>query len=293
MDKSKINAELARRLIAAQFPQWKDLRIDPVELGGWDNRTFHLGSDMLVRMPSAKDYEPQVEKENLWLPKLTSLLPLETPYPIALGMPGEGYPWKWSVRRWIEGIPASNAEIPSLVKFAETLAQFLHALHSIDAKDGPLPGFHSFYRGGTLCHYDVETAQAIETLKERIDAPRAAEIWKDALTSSWQKPGVWIHGDLSPGNLLVRNGRLSAVIDFGQMAVGDPACDLSIAWTFFHDSSRTAFRKALSLDSGTWNRAKAWTLWKALVTTAGATDPGNFESKRSWQILKELISEQS
>ena len=94
MDKSEINAELARRLIATQFPQWRDLRIDPVELGGWDNRTFHLGSDMLVRMPSAKDYEPQVEKEHLWLPKLAPRLPLEIPQSIALGMPGEGYPWK-------------------------------------------------------------------------------------------------------------------------------------------------------------------------------------------------------
>lgn len=290
MDKFKINAELARRLIAAQFPQWKDLRIDLVDQGGWDNKTFHLGSDMLIRMPSSEDYEPQVEKEDFWLPKLAPLLPLEIPQPIALGMPGEGYPWKWSVRRWIEGVTASSASMPNRVEFAVALAKFINALHSIDAKDGPLPGFHSFYRGGSLSHYDDEVTQAIEALKNRIDAQHTREIWEAGLASSWQKPGVWIHGDLSPGNLLVRNERLTAVIDFGQMAVGDPACDLSIAWTFFHGDSRAAFCQALPLDPETWRRAKAWTLWKALVTAAGFTDPENFESKRSWQILSELIS---
>jgi aminoglycoside phosphotransferase (APT) family kinase protein len=290
MDKSKINVELARRLIAAQFPQWKDLQIDPVSLGGWDNRTFHLGSDMLVRMPSAEAYEPQVEKEHFWLPKLSPLLPFEVPQPIALGYPGEGYPWKWSVRRWIQGSPVSSSTDLDLVRLATDLAQFLRALHSIDTTDGPLPGFHSFYRGGPLAHYDDETRTAIEFLKDKIDVKRALQIWKQALASPWGKPNVWIHGDLSPSNLLVRNGRLSAVIDFGQMAVGDPSCDLSIYWTLFNGKSRESFRKALSLDSGTWARSRAWTLWKALITAAGITDPANVESKRCWQILEDLLS---
>lgn len=281
-----INASLVRRLIASQFPQWKELSIDPVATSGWDNRTFHLGSDMLIRMPSAEAYEPQVEKEHFWLPKLAPLLPFEIPQPIALGMPGEGYPWKWSIRQWIEGNPASGATKIDLVAFAKDLAQFLRALHSIDAKDGPLSGFHSFYRGSPLSHYDAETRKAIETLKDRINTQRAIKIWEKALASRWERPNVWIHGDLSPGNLLIRNGRLSAVIDFGQMAV----CDLSIDWTFFHGESRNVFRKALPLDEDTWARGQAWTLWKALITAAGNTDPDNFESKRCWKILEDLLS---
>jgi len=290
MDKSKINAELAHRLIAVQFPQWKDLRIDPVALGGWDNRTFHLGTEMLIRMPSAEAYEPQVEKEHFWLPKLAPLLPFEIPQSIAIGMPGEGYPWKWSIRRWIEGTPASGVTKIDLVALAKDLAKFLSALHSIDAKNGPLPGFHSFYRGSPLHHYDAETRKAIETLKDRIDAQSAIELWEKALASRWERPNIWIHGDLSPGNLLIRDGCLSAVIDFGQMAVGDPSCDLSIAWTFFHGESRNALRKALPLDEHTWVRGKAWTLWKALITAAGTTNPDNFESKCCWKILENLLS---
>lgn len=286
-----IDDTLVRHLVATQFPQWKDLPIRPVALDGWDNRTFHLGERMLVRMPSAVDYVAQVEKEQQWLPKLAPFLPLPIPVPMAIGEPANGYPWKWSIYGWLEGESAAFAHITDLRDFAINLAQFLIALQCIDTTDGPLAGPHSFYRGGALTTYDVETRQAITTLKSKIDVDAATEVWEVALGTTWHRSPVWIHGDVSVGNLLVQEGRLSAVIDFGQLAVGDPACDLAIAWTLFRDESREVFRRMLPLDSGTWARGRAWTLWKALIVVAGLTDPNAIEAVQSRRIIDEVLAD--
>ncbi len=286
-----IDVSLVRRLIASQFPQWKELSIDPVATSGWDNRTFHLGQDMSVRLPSAADYELQVEKEHQWLPKLARALPLSIPIPLVMGKPEYGYPWKWSVYRWLEGETAASAKISDLVKLAIDLAGFLTALQKIDATGGPLPGLHSFFRGGSLSVYDNETRRSINFLKDKINVTLAIEIWEAALVSSWKNPSVWVHGDISVGNLLVRDDKLSAIIDFGQLAVGDPACDLAINWTLFYGKSREAFQEALFLDKETWARARGWTLWKALVVAAGFTDPNNSESKQCWRIIEDVISD--
>jgi aminoglycoside phosphotransferase (APT) family kinase protein len=243
--------------VATQFPQWKDLSIRAVAVGGWDNMTFHLGEHMLVRMPSAVQYTFQVEKEHQWLPILAPLLPLEIPEPLALGEPAEGYPWKWSIYRWLEGKTAASGSIADLCDFAGSLAELLIALERIDATDGPLPGPHNFYRGGTLMTYDSETRQAIAALKGKIDTKTAIEVWEAGLATTWQNPPVWVHGDISAGNLLVQDGRLSAVIDFGQLGIGDPACDLAITWTLFKGESRDIFRTMLSLDADTWARGRA------------------------------------
>lgn len=284
-----INTSLVQRLVAAQFPQWKDLPIRPVALSGWDNRTFHLGEHMLVRMPSRVEYASQVEKEHRWLPKLAPLLPLPIPVPLAMGEPGEGYPWKWSIYRWLEGEPASSGRIADLSAFASSLAHFLAAFQGIDSTGGPAPGPHSFYRGGSLKNYNDETRRAIEALKGKIDAGAASAVWDEALSTAWHGKGVWVHGDMSAGNLLVQNGKLSAVIDFGQLTVGDPACDLAIAWTLFQGKSREVFRGMLPLDAGTWARARGWTLWKALVVAAGFTDPNNAESRQCWRIIDHVL----
>ena len=148
-------------LVDTQFLQFRDLPVQPVELSGWDNRTFRLGKHMLVRMPSSKRYAIQVEKEQKWLPRLASLLPLPIPLPVTMGEAGEDYPWRWSIYHWIEGETATSAHIADLGDFATNLAQFLIALQSIDPTDGPLPGLHNFYRGGPLTIYDTETRQAI------------------------------------------------------------------------------------------------------------------------------------
>jgi len=229
----RIDAALVRRLIAAQFPPWADLPVRPVEAGGWDNRTFRLGPRMTARLPSAEPYALQVEKEHRWLPKLAPLLPLPIPVPLAKGAPAGGYPWQWSVYRWLEGEPASVGGIADLRRFATDLAEFLNALRRSDPTGGPPPGRHNFFRGGPLTVYDAETRQAIAALEGRVDTGAASAVWQAALGAKWDGSPVWFHGDVAAGNLLVEDGRLGAVIDFGTSGVGDPACDLAIAWTLF------------------------------------------------------------
>ena len=217
-----IDAALVGRLVAAQYPRWADLPIRPVELAGWDNTTFRLGEDMSVRLPSAVAYAPQVEKEHRWLPRLAPLLPPPIPVPLAKGQPGEGYPFHWSVYRWLDGETAMTGRIDDVGEFAEALAEFLTALRRIDPAGGPLPGRHNFFRGGPLRVYDAETRQAIVALEGRIDVFAAAAVWEAALAATWHGPPVWFHGDIAAGNLLVEGGRLSAVIDFGTSGGGRP-----------------------------------------------------------------------
>lgn len=264
-----IDASLVRRLVAAQFPQWADLPVRPVANGGWDNRTFHLGEALSVRLPAARRYAAAVEKEQRWLPALAPQLPLPIPEPVALGRPGEGYEWPWSVCRWLPGDIAEAAPPADLTGFGEDLAGFLLALQRAEATDGPPAGKHSFHRGGDLAVYDAETREALGRLDGKVDTDRARALWDAARASRWERPPVWVHGDVAPSNLLVEDGRLSAVIDFGQLNVGDPACDYAIAWTFLDADARAAFRARLAPDPGTWARAKGWTVWKALIVAAG------------------------
>ena len=263
MDKVARTPEVAARLVASQFPQWADLRVVPVALDGWDNSTFRLGHELLVRLPSPGAYEEQVEKEHQWLPILARHLPLRIPEPVAMGQPGEGFPRKWSIYRWIEGETASAERIESLTKFASGLAGFLGALYTIDARGGPPPGTHNFFRGGAVATYDKETRQSIQILADEVNAEAATDVWEAALASTWDRAPVWLHGDVTGSNLLVVHGELRAVIDFGCAAVGDPACDLVIAWTFFADESREVFRRGLGLDESTLARGRGWALWKA------------------------------
>lgn len=263
-----------RNLIATQFPQWRDLPITPVEPGGVDNRTFRLGQGLTVRVPSATGYAPQVDKEHQWLPFLAAKLPLAIPIPVAKGMPALGYPFNWSVYGWLEGETARPGGINDLSSFAVKLADFLHALQTIDSTGGPLAGAHSFYRGASLAIYEAETLTAIETLAGQIDVDRSRAVWEAARAATWHGPPVWFHGDVAADNLVTKNGNLAAVIDFGCSGVGDPACDLTIAWTLFSGESRKAFRSAVSADAATWARARGWALWKALITLAkGDTSP--------------------
>jgi len=284
-----IDELLVYQLITAQFPEWANLDIQRVEPGGWDNRTFRLGHDLLVRMPSAPVYALKVEKEQEWLPKLTPHLPLPIPQPLAMGQPGCGYPWCWSIYRWIEGETAAVGAISDLSIFASDLAEFLKALQRIDTKGGLAAGAHNFYRGGSLKVYDAETRQAIDLLQDQIDAVAATAIWEAALASVWDKKPVWVHGDVSVGNLLVQNGQLSGVIDFGGLGVGDPACDLVMAWTFFTGEARIAFQKACGLDSATWARARGWALWKALIVISGLSKSNVHETEQSWLVIAEVL----
>jgi aminoglycoside phosphotransferase (APT) family kinase protein len=261
-----IDAALVRRLIAQQFPQWADLPVTPVKIDGWDNRTYRLGSGLTARLPTHTSYVAAVDKEHQWLPVLGPQLPVEIPEAVAKGAPGEGYPYPWAIRRWIPGETATVETIADLDEFARSVAAFILALQGIDATGGPLAGAHSFHRGAPPGYYHDETLKALAVLAGAIDTDLAREVWDAALATSWDGPPVWFHGDIANGNLLVQDGHLSAVIDFGTSGVGDPACDLVIAYTFFSGSSRAAFRDAVDHDPGTWARARGWALWKALIT---------------------------
>jgi len=286
-----IDEPLVRRLIAEQFPGWIDLPVRPVASGGWDNRTFRLGDQMVVRLPSGQQYASQVEKALRWLPKLASALPLPIPEPLAMGKPGAGYLWKWSVYRWLPGEIAAPERINDMAQFATALGTFLKALQRTDPTGGPGPGPHNFHRGGSLTIYDAEARQAIAALAPVIDAAAATQAWERALNARWHGSPVWLHGDVSPGNLLVEQGRLSAVIDFGMLGVGDPACDLSIAWTLFAGESRTAFRASMEADSAMWARARGWTLWKALIVAAGQAQTNAVEAAEPLRIVKDLLTD--
>lgn len=287
----EIDTPLVRRLIRTQFPQWAHLPIRKVEPGGWDNRTFLLGDEMSVRLPSAAGYAAQVASEQHWLPKLAPHLPLPIPVPLAQGSPGEGYPWSWSVYGWLEGETATDERIADLDEFAIDLAGFLAALHRIDTAGGPPAGPQNYFRGASLTVYDTQTREALRLLEGRIDTKTARAIWNEALASEWQRPPVWLHGDIAWGNLLVKEGKLSAVIDFGSSAVGDPACDLAIAWTLFRNGSRKTFRNALPLDAGTWARGRAWTLWKAMITVSGQISRSAEEVTTSARVIDAVLAD--
>jgi len=286
-----IDVALVSQLVAAQFPQWANLAIKPVEFDGWDNHTFHLGENMSVRLPSAEWYTQQVEKEQHWLPRLAPLLPLPIPVPLAQGVPADGYPWHWSVYHWLEGEIASIERIANLPQFATTLAQFLVALQRIDPTGGPPPGPHNFFRGGPLSIYDSETRQAIAALDGKIDTGAASAVWEAALQAAWHGAPVWVHGDVSAGNLLVKGGRLCAVIDFGCSGVGDPACDLVIAWTLLSGESREAFGAALAADGATWTRGRGWALWKGLITLAEHIHTNPLAAGKARRVIDEVIAE--
>jgi aminoglycoside phosphotransferase (APT) family kinase protein len=287
----EIDASLVRRLLEAQFPQFADRPLVPAIPQGWDNRTFRLGEDMSVRLPSAEGYVLQVEKEMRWLPVLAPHLPLPIPVPLAMGTPSDLFPWPWSVRRWIDGTTARTENIRDLNAFAATLGMFLTVLQSVDAKNGPPAGSHSCFRGRPLGTYDTETRRAIHVLQDEVDARLATTVWETALNATWHGPEVWFHGDVAVNNLLMQDGHLSAVIDFGCSGVGDPAYDTVMAWTLFSGESRQVFRAALPVDEATWVRGRGWALWKALITVAECNNPSSAKASEAKRIITEILED--
>jgi aminoglycoside phosphotransferase (APT) family kinase protein len=265
-DEVDTDVSLVGRLLAAQFPQWADLPIEPVRSAGTDNALYRLGEDMVVRLPRIHWATGQVDKEQRWLPRLAPHLPLAIPVPLAMGAPAEGYPWHWSVYRWLAGETATVERVADLRQAATDLARFIAALQRIDPTGGPPPGPNNSHRGEALATRDAQTRAAIASLHGMLDAGAVTTAWEAALAApTWQGPPVWIHGDLQAGNLLARQGRLSAVIDFGCLGVGDPACDLQVAWNFLSAETRDVFRAALQVDAATWARGRGWALSVGLI----------------------------
>jgi len=288
----KIPVEVVESLINKQFPDYSKLSIKEVKPNGWDNRTFRLGSEMSVRLPSAERYAAKVSLEHKYLPYLATYLSLPIPKPILIGKPSVEYPWNWSIYGWIDGqtLDTCHFDDGELDRLADQLANFLKELQAIDASDGPKPGSHNFYRGESPVVYDAESRSSIDNLVGYIDAKAALEVWERAILSRWKKP-VWIHGDFSTGNILINGKELAGIIDFGGMAVGDPSCDLCIAWTFFKGNSREIFRSAIGLDEETWDRARGWALWKALITLESIDDKVSQKAKLQLYLIREILED--
>ncbi|MFJ3221662.1 aminoglycoside phosphotransferase family protein [Kitasatospora sp. NPDC086801] len=268
-----ISADLVLSLVREQFPEWGDLPVRPVERQGWDNRTFRLGDELTVRLPSAEGYVAGVEKEDRCLPLLSPHLPVPIPVPVGVGRPTADYPFPWSVRRWLPGTTVDAAADIDRTALARDLGAFLVALRKAPTERGPVGGRHSGFRG---CHpsvYGDDVQHALGVLEDSVDVGACRTVWADALRSAWPSAPVWFHGDVAVGNLLTRAGQLSAVIDFGTCGIGDPACDLVMAWTYFAGEERQVFRQATGLADDTWRRARGWALWKPLLTMALRSGP--------------------
>lgn len=287
----EIDVHMVKRLIATQFPQWEHHEITPVERMGHDNRTFHLGSEMLMRLPSGKAYASQSEKEQKWLPYLQKKLKIRIPTVIGHGKATTDYPHNWSVFSWITGQAVDKEFVSDIDLFARTLAEFLQEFQAIDCQQGPVAGEHNFYRGGDLQIYDKETRYLLTLFPSTFDCVELMRIWEKALSTKWDGPPVWVHGDLVSSNMLMQNGRLTAIIDFGILGTGDPACDLAMYWTFFSGNSRVIFKEQLGLDEATWTRAKGWVLWKTLLIYKEKVEQMDNEAIKAQIILEDLVAE--
>jgi aminoglycoside phosphotransferase (APT) family kinase protein len=294
-DEVEIDAALVGRLLARQFPRWAGLALEPLRPFGTDNALYRLGDEMVVRLPRRERTSRTLEKERRWLPRLAPLLPLAVPVPLAEGMPAEGYPFTWSVYSWLKGENATSRRITDLGQLAADLAQFVAALQRIDPSGGPSPGEHNFFRGVPLAERDAATRAAIASLEGKIDADQVAPAWEGALRApEWNRPPVWIHGDLDARNLLVENGWLSSVIDFGGLGVGDPACDVMVAWKVLSADTRDGFRATLSVDEATWARSRGWALSQAVIALAYYTEETNPVLVREAQRwLAEVLADQA
>jgi aminoglycoside phosphotransferase (APT) family kinase protein len=255
---------LVRRLLAAQFPMWKDERIEFVPSFGTDHDIYRLGETLVVRLPRIDWARHQAAKEAFWLPKLAPSLPLSIPVPVAAGLPTSEYPYEWSICKWLPGESATDSVIADLEQTAIDLAQFVRVLQKFDTAGAParLPG----QRGAPLRELDASVRSSIAALGSRVDGQAVYRSWEESVQAPvFHGTEVWIHGDLLPGNLLIVDGRLSAVIDFGGLNVGDPACDLQPAWALFHGKSRDRFRADLEVDDASWLRGRGWSLCQAVL----------------------------
>jgi aminoglycoside phosphotransferase (APT) family kinase protein len=291
-DEVDTDPSLVGRLLADQFPQWANLPIDRVESSGTDNAIYRLGEDMAVRLPRVPGSTGTIDKEQRWLPKLAPLLPVAISQPLAKGSPGRGYPWHWSVHRWLPGESVNVERMADPAGLAQDLGGFVAAMRRIDTAGGPVAG-RDGSRGLPLARRDAATREAIAQLDGVVDSPAVTAAWEAALLApTWQRPGVWIHGDLLSGNVLVDGrGRLSAVIDFGCMAVGDPACDVMAAWTLFQAEGREAFRSAIEVDDATWARGRGWALSFALIALPYYMNTNPVFVRDARHVIREVLAD--
>ena len=288
-DEIETDVALVRRLLAGQFPHWADQRIEPVPSYGTDHAIYRLGDHLAARLPRIGWATTQAALEAEWLPKLAPHLPLALPVPLAMGQPADGYPFAWSVYAWLPGENA-NGTIDDLEQAAVDLAAFVTALRQVDTTGAPPRPPRG--RGGPLAESDEQVRRSIAQLGDRIDGAATLRSWEESLTAAaWNGPEVWVHGDLLPGNLLVVDGRLAAVIDFGGLNVGDPACDLQPAWNVFVGASRGRFRAELAVDAASWVRGRAWALYQAVSALAYYWDTNSGMIRQASHALAHVLAD--
>jgi aminoglycoside phosphotransferase (APT) family kinase protein len=285
-DEARIDASLVRRLLAEQFPRWAELPLKRVESAGTVNALYRLGDAMTVRLPRIAGGADDVAREHAWLPRLAPLLPCPVPEILDVGTPGAGYPWHWAVLRWLDGdLPEPDA-LTDAQALAADLGAFVAALREID-----LPGGPTAYRGVPLATVDAETRSAIAGLRGTIDTRAATAAWEEALTAPlWTGPPRWLHSDLMPMNLLTRRGRLAAVLDFGTLGTGDPACDLIPAWNLLPADARPVFREAAGADEAGWARGRGWALSMALIQLPYYRTTNPVMAANATHVIREVLA---
>ncbi|MFG2636492.1 aminoglycoside phosphotransferase family protein [Streptomyces sp. NPDC048362] len=286
-DEPDLDVLLIRRLIARRFPRWAGLPVRRLASSGTENAMFRLGADLVVRLPRRPGAVADVARELHWLPRLGPQLPVAVPEPLGLGEPDEDFPWPWAVYRWLEGRNPVAGAVAEPEGLAGDLGAFVRALRRIAPRGGP-PG----YRGGPLADRDEPTRAAVAELGGRVDAGAVTDLWRRALGApAHTGPPVWAHGDLTPGNVLVDGGRLTAVIDFGTAGVGDPAVDLVVAWNLLPAAARQTFRKAVGADDAQWARGRGWALSIALVALPYYWDTNPALAENSRHVIAEILAE--
>lgn len=275
------------RLIEAQFPQLASMPIRPVRSTGTVNVIYRLGDDLCVRLPRLEEGAASLEREWTWLPRLAPHLPLGIPKPVAMGEPASWYPFCWAIYEWIDGQAYADEWVDDERDVARELARFVASMRSVDLdKDAPRAGRRP------LRELDGVTREAIESAQDVIDAEAALAAWERALEApAWDGTTVWIHADLLRPNLLIKEGRLSAVIDFGSVGVGDPATDIIPAWSVFGPDGREVFRRELDVDEDTWHRARGIALHQAslIIPYYRLTNPGFVELAK--RTVEEVVSD--
>ena len=287
-DEFKIDKNLVYNLLKDQFKELSNLPIEPMNSSGTDNALFRLGNEYIVRLPRINSATKNIDKEYEWLPKLSPHLNIPISNPIFKGVPSKDYPWNWLILKWNEGINPEFEQGNEYELLAKDLADFLNELHDIKLTNGPVSR-----RGVPLIELDIETKRAIEKLENEIDIPSIKKLWQQLVNiPEWQQDPVWIHGDLLPGNILIQNNRLNAVIDFSDVGMGDPAIDLIIAWSLFNSSSRKIFRENLNnIDNDTWERGKGWALSIALIILPYYKDSNPYLTSVAKRIIANILSE--
>lgn len=293
-----IDTSLVRGLIAVQFPHWADLPVEPVDASGTANAIYRLGADKAVRMPRTESSAADVATEHHWLPRLAPYLPFAVPAPLAQGVPSEDFPRSWSVCSWLEGAnPAPGDGSSSLDLLASDLAEFVLALRRVDPADAP-----PAYRGEPLASRDAATREALARLDGAsdggLDGALDGVLDAGSVTAAWEEASaapaftgrpVWVHGDLQPGNVLVEDGRLTAVIDFGCTGLADPAVDLIAAWYLLSARARETFRTAIAADDASWARGRGWALSIALMELAHHRDTNPVMARIARRVIEEIV----